>query len=78
MCDGVPYQCGLRWNSAIAFFVYCVSTNGPPPTSGWPFSGSLAYVLSAFPSPVAYWLHTCSGRIGVIPTSDSAVAVGRS
>jgi hypothetical protein len=62
----------------MSFFLYWVITKGPPPTNGWPFSGTLAKVFSSLPLPVAYRCHTCGGRIGVSPRSNSAVPEGRS
>src|SRR5438105_944779 len=71
-----PYQFGLRVSSAMSFFAYFVIMNGPPLTKGCPFSGSFANVLSPLPSPVAYCCHTCGGRIGVKPRSNSEVPDG--
>jgi hypothetical protein len=76
MLGFVPYQFGLASKSAMSFFSYFVMTNGPPPTSGLPSSGTFANVLIALPSPVAYCDHTCSGRIGVSPRSKNAVPDG--
>src|SRR5437867_2139443 len=76
MWEGVPYQLGLRSNSAMSFLLYSDRTNGPPPTSGCPLTGSLANVLRPLPSPVAYCSQTWGGRIGVKPRSNRAVPDG--
>ena len=77
MCGGVPYQFGLRLEQRdVVLAVLGEDERAAADERLAVRRARSRYVLMPLPSPVAYCSHTCCGRIGVIPTSDSAVAVG--
>src|SRR2546423_15638354 len=63
----------------MSSLLYLTSSKGPPATTGLPCVGVTAWFADVFkvlPSPVAYVLHTCSGRIGMLTISDRALPAG--
>src|ERR687888_1041568 len=79
MCGLGPQNLGFRWRRAMSSFLYFTTWNGPPATTGVLPEGTtawLASVFSALPLPVANLLQMCSGRIGMLVISDSALPDG--